>query len=62
MSDKHLKPESHRVNNRCWWYEEEEGISIVVEHTDEKDKYNHTELYLIPWKDIRASLKRKDKV
>ena len=60
MPNKHLKLEPHKITDRCWWYEQSGGIKIYVENTDDEDKYSHTEEYLIPWKHIRAALKRKD--
>lgn len=60
MANKHLKPEPHIITSRCWWYEQDDGISVVVEHIDDDDMYSHTENYLVPWEDIRTALSRKD--
>lgn len=61
MGNKHLKREPHEITDRCFWYEENNGIKIYVDSTDyADDMYSHTEEYLIPWKDIRAALRRKD--
>jgi hypothetical protein len=55
MANKHLKLEPHNINKDVWWYETHKGV----------ETYSYTHGYLdtirIPWKDIRAALKRKDK-
>lgn len=61
MSKKHLKLESHRVDNQLWWYEERFGITIVIENRNKNGEYIETKQKLIRWSDIRAALKRKDK-
>jgi hypothetical protein len=43
------------VDDECWWYECKAGVSIVVRHTA-----NGTVEYKIPWRQLRAALKRKD--
>ena len=60
MANKHLSLKHNQIVDGCWWYEEEKGITVVVQHTDDNDSYSHTQLYLIPWKHIRAALGRKD--
>ena len=60
MANKHLNRKPHKITDHCWWYEQQKGIEVVVEHTDDDDLYSHTAIYLIPWKDIRAALGRKD--
>lgn len=60
MSAKHLREDPHKVHQNCWWYEENKGIFIVVEHTDIHGLRLHTQVYNIPWKSLRAALKRKD--
>ena len=61
MANKHLKGEPHKITDRCWWYEQKDGMSLVVEHTHlTTGTRMHTATYLIPWKDIRAALRRKD--
>ena len=59
MANEHLSRKPYMITDRCWWYEQDEGIDLVVEHTDDDRVYSHTETYLIPWKDIRAALGRK---
>lgn len=60
MANEHLSLKHHYIADGCWWYEQEKGIDVVVEHTDDADRYHHTETYLISWEDIRAALGRKD--
>lgn len=60
MSDKHLNLEPtmmyHPTVNggadESWWYEEAKGIVVVV----------HGKMARIPWRQIRAALKRKDRM
>jgi len=60
MAKKHLKADAHFVRQGCWWYEENGGVSVIVEHSDKNDVFIKTEHYKIPWSSIRAALKRKD--
>ncbi|MFA5056529.1 MAG: hypothetical protein WC485_00310 [Opitutaceae bacterium] len=56
MSNKHLQLKPHRFKNRDgWWYEEPEGIMVVVYESGQ-----HT-IARIRWSSLRAALKRKDK-
>ena len=61
MANKHLKLEPHHIMDGVSWYEMNSGINVLVEHTTRGgETYLHTQVYLIPWKDIRAALGRKD--
>jgi hypothetical protein len=61
MANQHLKLDPHNITERCWWYEQDEGINIVVEHTtSDGNRWLHTEQYLIPWNEVRAALSRKE--
>ena len=64
MAKKHLKNEPHQLpenfSSEGWWYEEMKGIDIHME-VRLGGQLTH-ESFFIPWKDIRAALKRKDKV
>lgn len=53
MANKHLKLKPHKPKSGLfWWYEGNDGISI----------YTGTgPAMCIPWRAIRAALKRKDK-
>ena len=55
MSEKDLQKEPHNINPHSWWYEENYGVTIVVEPV------TTTRQIKIPWRSIRAALKRKDK-
>jgi hypothetical protein len=61
MGNSALKLDPHNITESCWWYEEEKGINVVVEHRS-KDGATcyHTAQYLIPWDQVRAALSRKD--
>ena len=53
------KPQN--INKRNWYYEEPDGIEIIHEVRDSMTgDYVRTESIKIPWKMIRASLKRHD--
>lgn len=49
-----LKP--HKIDDDGWWYEEPKGITVVV-HTDTQG----AKQVFIPWRTIRAALRRLDK-
>lgn len=57
MSDADLKRIPHAVSKRkdAWWYEEDFGISVVVEPQEA------TTTVAIHWSDLRRALARKDK-
>ena len=55
MSKRHLKLEPINISDDVWFYEEDRGLDVHVE-THAK----HMSI-IIPWKDIPAALKRKDK-
>jgi hypothetical protein len=61
MANKHLKCEAHTLDDRSWWYEEQQGIHVVQEYRNRADDYVATVMTLIPWNDVRSALKRKDK-
>ena len=61
MANAHLKLDPHHITESCWWYEQYDGINVVVEHrSDDGAQYFHTAQYLIPWNQVRAALSRKD--
>ena len=55
MSKKDLQGKPHNINPFSWWYEENHGVTVVVEPKPE------TQQIKMPWRSIRAALKRKDK-
>ena len=63
MATKHQWLEPHNVNktSNIWWYEENDGINLIVESHSGDGKYIKTDSYTIPWDVIRAALTRKDK-
>ena len=60
MGNKHLSLKPKIIQDSAWWYEEPSGISVVHE-IREGDRYIRTDTLNIPWRQIRAALKRKDK-
>ena len=61
MGNSALKLEPHDITENCWWYEEEKGINVVVEHRSKDGAtYYHTAQYMIPWSQVRSALSRKD--
>lgn len=56
MANKDLRIYSHNSKRRFWWYEEPQGISIVVPSIGQE-----TRIIDITWKSIRKALARKDK-
>ena len=64
MSNKHLKLTPHKIAHdpTAWWYEEAKGIFVVQDYYRAKDGlYLGTRSVVIPWRAIRAALKKKDK-
>lgn len=51
-----LKDTPQHVDPNLWYYEEPTGIDIIINSLDPAVKIIH-----IPWRMIRASLRRKDK-
>ena len=63
MSDKHLTLMPHRIRHdpTAWWYEEPNGICVVQEYYRDKDGlYLDTRSVIIPWRALKAALKRKE--
>lgn len=60
MSRKDLKCTPHALSNTQWWYEENAGITVVVEHLV-GGVWHDTSQAFISWKALRAALKRKDR-
>lgn len=64
MSKKDLKRTPHHPQKRddVWWYEENDGIHIIMEksphHYEGNEVANHCK---ITWASLRAALRRKDK-
>jgi len=59
MAKKDLKREPYDLDETVWWYEDNKGIDLHVEIVSPSGQRSH-QSYLIPWKEIRAALKRKD--
>ncbi len=57
MSEKHLQRHSHQITEDAWWYEEKTGISVVIYWANQ----GASQIAKIPWRQIRAALKRLDK-
>lgn len=55
MANNHLQRKPHDVTEDLWWYEEPGGICICFKNGN---RFNQA---LIPWRSVRAAIKRKDK-
>ena len=55
-----LKQTPHKVTEDFWWYEEGQGISVVVVFRSPDGEVLDSKVRNIPWRSIRAALKRKD--
>ena len=65
MSNEHLKLTPHTIAHdpHVRWFEEPQGIWVVQEYYRAKDGlYLGTRSVVIPWRAIRAALKRKDRL
>ena len=56
MADKHLHLRPHNVTKQFWWYEDRKGLTICSEINGHSFIVGD-----IPWRSIRAALKRKDR-
>lgn len=54
-------PHKIRGTTRAWFYEEEQGICVVQDLYCSLKGYQGTRSVLIPWRAIRAALKRLEK-
>jgi hypothetical protein len=63
MADKHLSLKPKQISDDAWWYETSKGVEVVVQIPARigEDKAIFGGIYVIPWKQIRAALSRKDK-
>lgn len=67
MADKHLSPRPFKTYHKgkpaehAWFYEEPQGLAIVVMHHDKNGDYVSTETFHIRWGYVRRALKRKDR-
>lgn len=60
MAKKHLSLNPHTISLTSWWYEENAGIRVLVEGFSGLSVKTATE-HVIPWRDIRRALARKDR-
>lgn len=61
MSDQHLKRTPHNIahDQDVWWYEEPAGICVVQKYRDNTGVLHGTRSVVIPWRSLRAAMKRK---
>jgi hypothetical protein len=52
MAKEHLQLEPHNIGKNLWWYEENYGVYVYVNHLPFPIK--------ISWRSLRAALRRKD--
>ncbi len=57
---KHLKREPQHISDTVWFYEENDGLTCVVECRKD-GAYHQTIVFKIPTRKIIAYLKRKNK-
>ena len=55
MAYEHMKREPITITEKSWYYESSKGIQVYVED----DKFGVISTPVVPWKLIKASLKRK---
>ena len=58
-SDLHLHPHHPRGRDDAWWYDEPEGITVILEPL--KGGRSGPNRVTIPWRSIEAALRRKRK-
>ena len=58
MSKRHLSRNPQKIDPDTWFYEEGKGLFVV--RRANLDGRTITENFIIPWRMVRASLKRKD--
>ncbi len=47
------------IDEHSWYYEEARGINVVHEIKENNGAYYRTDQFLIPWKRLLESVKRK---
>lgn len=60
MGNKNLLTRAHTIDWHWWWFETEGGISVSHRIAISKNRGVMTNV-IIPWRSIRAALKRKEK-
>lgn len=63
MTAKDLKRTPHHPAKRedAWWYEENDGVYVVLEASRDTRKGDVANTVKIKWSSLRAALARKDK-
>ena len=70
MGNKHLshrptharEPEGrHKKHDGVWYYEQPLGFDLVAQIRNQSNEYVGGVIALIPWRQIRAALQRKDR-
>lgn len=61
MSDTKLSNEVFLVDDHNWYYEDNRGLLLVHEETDEYGNVDETEQIIIPWRLLRATFERARK-
>ena len=60
MAEKHLQRKPHCLDDRIWWYEENDGIDLWINLSEKEWSSNFINKKIL-WRTLRAALKRKDK-
>jgi hypothetical protein len=62
MSAKHLRLKPQHIDDHAWWYEEVNGISVVIEvDAPWPQTGRSTKMVFISWARLRSALTRRDK-
>ena len=58
MSEHHLHLKPHPIDQFAWWYEEPEGVCVVLEARKPNGELLSSEQRTITWRTLEAALKR----
>ncbi len=61
MANKHLSRAPKHAGKDAWWYEVRSGIEIFFHCHDAYGRFVVTKNFIIPWRQVRKALGRKDR-
>ena len=61
MVKKYLIRKPHDVTDEFWWYEENYGLILIVCPIKPDGTRDVTKVFKIPWRSVKAALKRKER-
>lgn len=56
-----MKRNSTHLSDTCWYYEDANGLDIVIEYRDRDGSYVRTDIHRIPWSKLRSMLRWLDR-